>query len=929
MNTWAAKRIFGDNQSQNPAGALLNSGAGRADGSTIGDTWIFLDTIGGTSTPWGFKHAQGDNKIVFIGGGTTGAWVELNTGNTYLLGKIGIGYDPNTSGNSHKLYVNGTTLHTNHVYFANGTAYYINSSGSANLLDITGRSLGVSQIDGTGIGLSLYNGAKATSIPEYGITFALTANLGRYGDVQGDWATYFTMNTNNQRGWIFKTYNQTDEAYMAGSISARGVATFKGLAANSQYIVFPAGGSYATQTTTITGALKITLPQYQTNTMITFDVTIYTYSTRDTVVYHISGYEYGANGWHGPISRVYSEGTGSKTNLPVRFCLDDNNKVCITIGEINTTWEYPQIAISNILCGYSRYSADYWGAGWGISFITTLPSTVTNTLTNVNTQNITASAVAWANVTGKPLYSRRTVGTLDWNTYSEYVMTNAAIAHWNGAYSDTASNLAYCDRGRFGTIVTAASDTYVKRSGDTMTGVLTATSGTTLQGIKIGDVYINAINKNLIMQNCDEIRFGTSAWDYNCWAGMRYDNTNKNLYIGFAYYPMTRNNETTGTIYFSGATSLRPYANGSGTLGSSDYEWGTTYSREVYARHFDSSANVSGDYNIYYGYNRCTNHYFYRGATGGGRVHVATINATGISSSGDITAANNIGIYNNGSQGGSKKGISLYNGSGNVLSYGLLFELTSQLGTHYTCNQDWATYFTMDGATNRGWIFRHNSRGNIASINCNGCMALGFKSNNLESAHRLCLVPPYHSGGPWYIDAYDPNTSYAYCDFLYNTSHVFQIRHDGHVWASAAFHNAVWNDLAECRKSSLREAGYAITPAGSCTTKRLEPACRITSDTWGFVLGDNEDENKMPVAIAGRVLAYPYRDKSNYKIGDAVCSAPGGTIDIMTREEIKEYPDRIIGIVNEIPDYDIWEPSMLGGGRGPIHTDGRIWIDVR
>jgi hypothetical protein len=60
------------------------------------------------------------------------------------------------------------------------------------------------------------------------------------------------------------------------------------------------------------------------------------------------------------------------------------------------------------------------------------------------------------------------------------------------------------------------------------------------------------------------------------------------------------------------------------------------------------------------------------------------------------------------------------------------------------------------------------------------------------------------------------------------------------------------------------------------------------------------------MGVAGRVLAYPYQDRNNYKVGDAVCAAPNGTIDIMTREEIIQYPDRIIGIVDEIPNYERW-----------------------
>ena len=141
--------------------------------------------------------------------------------------------------------------------------------------------------------------------------------------------------------------------------------------------------------------------------------------------------------------------------------------------------------------------------------------------------------------------------------------------------------------------------------------------------------------------------------------------------------------------------------------------------------------------------------------------------------------------------------------------------------------------------------------------------------------------------------------------------------------------NAVWNDLGESRKSNSHEPGYAIAPSGARTSIRLESGARIISDTWGFLLGDENDTEKVPVAISGRVLAYPLYDKSYYEIGDAVCAAEGGKIDKMTREEIMMYPDRIIGIVNEIPDYDIWEPSREGGGREPIHTNGRIWVDVR
>ena len=44
--------------------------------------------------------------------------------------------------------------------------------------------------------------------------------------------------------------------------------------------------------------------------------------------------------------------------------------------------------------------------------------------------------------------------------------------------------------------------------------------------------------------------------------------------------------------------------------------------------------------------------------------------------------------------------------------------------------------------------------------------------------------------------------------------------------------------------------------------------------------------------------------------------------DIETNVEIKEYPDRIIGHVSEIPEYETW-------GTGNVAVDGRIWIKVK
>lgn len=138
-------------------------------------------------------------------------------------------------------------------------------------------------------------------------------------------------------------------------------------------------------------------------------------------------------------------------------------------------------------------------------------------------------------------------------------------------------------------------------------------------------------------------------------------------------------------------------------------------------------------------------------------------------------------------------------------------------------------------------------------------------------------------------------------------------------------YGSVWNDYAEYRSSLINVPGACVIENDNGTLSiandRLIPGASIISDTYGFSQGKTEQADT-PIAVAGRVLAYPYLPREKYHAGMAVCSAPGGTVDIMTREEIRDYPDAIIGIVSEIPNYDTWGPNN-------IKVDNRIWIKVR
>ena len=75
----------------------------------------------------------------------------------------------------------------------------------------------------SGNGISLY-GSYGGGAMNYGLMFAGTATYGTHGSISGDWATYFMMNDDTTRGWIFRRNGAANVA----SISGGGSAQFNG-----------------------------------------------------------------------------------------------------------------------------------------------------------------------------------------------------------------------------------------------------------------------------------------------------------------------------------------------------------------------------------------------------------------------------------------------------------------------------------------------------------------------------------------------------------------------------------------------------------------------------------------------------------------------------------------------------------------------------
>ena len=239
-----------------------------------------------------------------------------------------------------------------------------------------------------------------------------------------------------------------------------------------------------------------------------------------------------------------------------------------------------------------------------------------------------------------------------------------------------------------------------------------------------------------------------------------------------------------------------------------------------------------------------------------------------------------------------------------------------------------STYLKLSGGTMTGKLNLLGGQYNYHSDTASYCLNCGNSDIvQVNSIYTADVSDGMSEGIHFYRDGSKWDTMTANSGTFY-----FASNHDSSAGLTGtatiragAVYGAVWNDYAEYRSGETTEPGKVVKecPDGTLriTESRLEPGCEIISDTFGFAIGETED-CKTPIAASGRVLAYPFEDRNTFELGQAVCSGPNGTVSKMTREEIMMYPERIIGTVSEIPNYETW-------GTGNIQVSGRIWIRIR
>ena len=127
----------------------------------------------------------------------------------------------------------------------------------------------------------------------------------------------------------------------------------------------PGGGSFNSNGNS-TGAIKISLPLYQSNKMVNITVEVYDYSNYESFTLKCGGYA--AANWANVYAYIMS-GAILDRNLPVRFG-HDGVKNCIWIGNTNQTWSFLNVYITDVQVGYQTVSVFQWSKNWNISLVT-------------------------------------------------------------------------------------------------------------------------------------------------------------------------------------------------------------------------------------------------------------------------------------------------------------------------------------------------------------------------------------------------------------------------------------------------------------------------------------------------------------------------------------------------------------------------------
>jgi hypothetical protein len=455
------------------------------------------------------------------------------------------------------------------------------------------------------------------------------------------------------------------------------------------HAISPGGAFYSTTTSTVTGAIEITLPSLitSTNGMLTAWIDIYDYAggtLGESISVFVAGYAYSVSPtyWFNCAASVITNRTDK--NFTVRFAEDGTNHK-IYIGELGSTWNYPQVQIRDVQVGFSGGTAANFLEGWTVAF----ESVAFDNIEQVVTPHLTATKLLGTGADGdnEIVYMNGTTGEIQGS--SAFTFTGAG-GSGTGNLFVSADTDSYADIGRTRIGYSAYSDhanfSHVDRTGTGQYAVLQAANGTTYLNAPSGQSIRFRINNSAEgLWNSTGLRIGDeTAPSYTLDVNGTFRTTGAGRFdsnLTASYFGVGDGNDG---YFYSDANGRTAFRNGDFYIRSevSNYY---NYATNQYI------GNTSGD-NIYFRGNTLTGDSWTM--TGAGALSI-----TGITMGGVLIT-----------ESGDRSGIIEFNRSAEADAYagvGIKFSTTSEfqmmasenLFGHYDDeNNDWMTQYDENGA---------------------------------------------------------------------------------------------------------------------------------------------------------------------------------------------------------------------------------------
>ena len=361
--------IIDSNRNLTNIGTVTATGNVSANGTTIGadGTYAGYSVIGFSGTTNGYNRVFGHNS------NADGLYLAAATGRGIIFRVNGSGSNSFAFNSAGNFQLNNTTVIDSSRNLTN-----INTCNVSGLMIAAGGiTLGQTSVGYNQADTFTYDGIAHQ---QYGVTFKPSkvvmsgyAGLGLFTNTQERLSISSTGNVTIQtdiRSPIFYDSDSTDFYANPSATSRLNVvnANAFGQEQNSTVKIFAPNGAARNGNGTEVGAIKVTLPQSWTNTMMSMVIKVYDYADNESFDVHCGGYNYSGATWVNTFAYILGSPRINR-NFNVRFG-HDGTKCCIYIGETSDSWSYLKVAVTEFFAGHSSSTVSNWGDGWDVNLVT-------------------------------------------------------------------------------------------------------------------------------------------------------------------------------------------------------------------------------------------------------------------------------------------------------------------------------------------------------------------------------------------------------------------------------------------------------------------------------------------------------------------------------------------------------------------------------